>query len=156
MNESPSPGMATRHGTERVSKAVLTAAVPPIMLETARQIFREIAIPFYGTNRDGAIVSQSTLDQFWPWSMQDGLKNADDCIKSFSEIDFAEDIGKIDVPTLVLHGEDGQIVPVNNFGRKSARLIAGAKSIYYSGAPHGMTATHQDQINADLLAFLRN
>jgi len=166
-----------RHGTKRVAKAVLIAAVPPLMLKTAAnpeglplevfdsiragvfkdrsQFYKDLAIQFYGANRAGAKVSQGILDQFWLWSMQSGLKNAYDSIKAFSETDFTEDLKKIDVPTLVLHGEDDQIVPVNDSARKSARLIKGAKDIYYPGAPHGLTATHQDQINADLLAFLR-
>lgn len=167
----------SRHGTKRVAKAVLIAAVPPIMLKTAAnpeglpmevfdglragvykdrsQFYKDLAIAFYGANREGAKVSQGTLDQFWLWSMQAGLKNAYESIKAFSETDFTEDLKKIDVPTLVLHGEDDQIVPVHDSARKSARLIKGAKEIYYPGAPHGLTATHQDQVNADLLAFLR-
>jgi non-heme chloroperoxidase len=96
------------------------------------------------------------LDQFWLWSMQCGLKNAYESIKAFSETDFTEDLKKFDVPTLVLHGEDDQIVPVKNSAVKSARLIKGAKEIYYPGAPHGITATHQDQVNAELLQFLRS
>jgi non-heme chloroperoxidase len=167
-----------RHGTKRVSKAVLIAAVPPIMLKTTAnpeglpmevfdgiragvtrdrsQYYKNLAIAFYGANREGAKVSQGTLDQFWLWSMQCGLKNAYESIKAFSETDFTEDLKKFDVPTLVLHGEDDQIVPVHDSARKSARLIKGAKDIYYPGAPHGITATHQDQINADLMAFLRS
>jgi non-heme chloroperoxidase len=165
-----------RHGTKRVAKAVLISAVPPIMLKSAAnpeglpievfdkmrsdiardrsQFYKDLAISFYGANRPGAKVSQGTLDQFWLWSMQAGLKNAYECIKAFSETDFTEDLGKFDVPTLVMHGEDDQIVPVKDSARKSARLIKGAKEIYYPGAPHGMTATLQDQVNADLLAFL--
>ena len=100
-------------------------------------------------------MSQGLLDQFWLWSMQAGLKNAYDCIAAFSETDFTADLEKFDIPTLVLHGEDDQIVPVKDSARKSARLIRGAKDIYYPGAPHGITATHQDQVNADLLAFIR-
>jgi non-heme chloroperoxidase len=167
-----------RHGTKRVAKAVLVAAVPPIMLKSASnpeglpmevfdklregiardrsQFYRDLAKPFYGANRPGAEVSQGTLDQFWLWSMQAGLKNAYESIKAFSETDFTDDLGKIDVPTLVVHGEDDQIVPVKDSARKSARLIRGAKEIYYPGAPHGLTATHQDRVNADLLAFLRS
>jgi non-heme chloroperoxidase len=167
-----------RHGTKRVSKAVLIAAVPPIMLKTAAnpeglpievfdglraaisqdrsQFYKDLAIQFYGANREGAKVSQGTLDQFWLWSMQAGLRNAYESIKAFSETDFTDDLKKIDVPTLVLHGEDDQIVPVHDSARKSARLIKGAKDIYYPGAPHGITATHQDQVNADLLTFLRS
>ena len=96
------------------------------------------------------------LDQFWLWSMQAGLKNAYESIKAFSETDFTEDLQKFDVPTLVLHGEDDQVVPVNDSAGKSARLIQGAQEIYYPGAPHGLTASHQDQFNADLPAFLRS
>jgi non-heme chloroperoxidase len=120
------------------------------------QFYKDLAIPFYGANRPGSKVSRGTLDQFWLWSMQAGLKNAYDSIKAFSETDFTEDLKKIDVPTLVLHGDDDQIVPVKDSAMKSARLIRGAKEIYYPGAPHGLTATHQDQVNADLLAFLRS
>jgi non-heme chloroperoxidase len=166
-----------RHGTKRVAKAVLVAAVPPLLLKTAlnpeglpmevfdnlrkglakdpSQFYKDLAPAFYGANRPGAQVSQGVLDQFWLWSMQAGLKNAYESIKAFSETDFTEDLGKFDVPTLVLHGEDDQIVPVKDSALKSARLIRGAKEVYYPGAPHGLTATHQDQVNADLLAFLK-
>jgi non-heme chloroperoxidase len=167
-----------RHGTKRVAKAVLIAAVPPIMLKTASnpeglsievfddmrtaltkdrsQFYKDLAISFYGANREGAKVSKGILDQFWLWSMQAGLKNAYESIKAFSETDFTEDLKKFDVPTLVMHGEDDQIVPVKDAAKKSARLIKGAKEIYYPGAPHGLTATLQDQINSDLLAFLKS
>jgi non-heme chloroperoxidase len=167
-----------RHGTKRVAKAVLIAAVPPIMLKSATnpeglpievfddmrlgltkdrsQFYKDLAIAFYGANREGAKISKGILDQFWLWSMQAGLKNAYESIKAFSETDFTEDLKKFDVPTLVMHGEDDQIVPVKDAAKKSARLIKGAKEIYYPGAPHGITATHQDQVNADLLAFLRS
>jgi non-heme chloroperoxidase len=167
-----------RHGSKRVAKVVLIAAVPPIMLKTPAnpeglpmevfdglraglvkdrsQFYRDLAIQFYGANRPGANVSQGTLDQFWLWSMQAGLKNAYESIKAFSETDFTEDLKKIDVPALVLHGEDDQIVPVKDSAKKSAKLIKGAKEIYYPGAPHGITATHQDQVNSDLLEFLRS
>jgi non-heme chloroperoxidase len=167
-----------RHGTKRVAKAVLIGAVPPIMLKTAAnpeglpmevfdsmrsgilkdrsQFYKDLAMQFYGANRTGAKVSQGVLDQFWLWSMQAGLKNAYESIKAFSETDFTEDLKKIDVPTLVMHGEDDQIVPVKDSAVKSARLIKGAKEIYYPGAPHGLTATLQDQVNADLLAFLKS
>jgi non-heme chloroperoxidase len=101
-------------------------------------------------------VSPGILDQFWLWSMQSGLKSAYDCIEAFSETDFTDDLKRFDVPTLVLHGEDDQIVPVRDSAMKSARIIPGAKDIYYPGAPHGITATHQDQVNAELLAFLRS
>ena len=167
-----------RHGTKRVAKAVLIGAVPPIMLKTAAnpeglpmevfdsmrsgilkdrsQFYTDLAMQFYGANRTGAKVSQGVLDQFWLWSMQAGLKNAYESIKAFSETDFTEDLKKIDVPTLVMHGEDDQIVPVKDSAVKSARLVKGAKEIYYPGAPHGLTATLQDQVNADLLAFLKS
>jgi len=166
-----------RHGSKRVAKAVLIAAVPPIMLRTPAnpeglpvevfdglrsglakdrsQFYKDFAQAFYGANRPGAKVSQGTLDQFWLWSMQAGLKNAYECIKAFSETDFTQDLEKIDVPTLVMHGEDDQIVPVKDSAKKSARLIKGAAEIYYPGYPHGLTATHADQVNRDLLAFLR-
>jgi len=165
-----------RHGTKRVAKAVLIAAVPPIMVKSASnpeglpmevfdnlrsgitrdrsQFYKDLAVPFYGANRPGGKVSQGTLDQFWLWSMQAGLKNAYESIKAFSETDQTEDLKKFDVPTLVMHGEDDQIVPVKDSAKKSARLIRGAEEIYYPGAPHGLTATHQDQVNADLLAFI--
>ena len=167
-----------RHGTKRVAKAVLIAAVPPIMLKTAAnpeglpmevfdnmrsglmkdrsQFYKDLALMFYGANRPGAMVSQGILDQFWLWSMQAGLKNAYESIKAFSETDFTEDLKKFDVPTLVMHGEDDQIVPVKDSAKKSARLIKGAKEIYYPGRPHGLTATHQDEVNSDLLKFLNS
>jgi non-heme chloroperoxidase len=166
-----------RHGTRRVARAVLIAAVPPLLLQTPAnpeglpievfdglraslfndrsQTYRDFAPMFYGANRPEAKVSQGVLDQFWLWSMQSGLKNAYESIKAFSETDFTEDLKKFDVPTLVLHGEDDQIVPVKDSAVKSARLIKGAKEIYYPGAPHGITATHQDEVNAELLAFLQ-
>ena len=167
-----------RHGTKRVAKAVLIAAVPPIMVKSATnpeglpievfddmrsglvkdrsQFYKDLAISFYGANREGAKVSQGILDQFWLWSMQAGLKNAYESIKAFSETDFTEDLKKFDVPTLVLHGEDDQIVPVKDSARKAAKLIKSAQEIYYPGAPHGLTATHQDRVNADLLDFLKS
>ena len=167
-----------RHGTKRVAKAVLVAAVPPIMLKSPAnpeglpievfdklrsdlvkdrsQFYKDLAVMFYGANRPGANVSQGILDQFWLWSMQAGLTNAYESIKAFSETDFTEDLKKFDIPTLVMHGEDDQIVPVKDSAKKSARLIKGAKEIYYPGAPHGLTATHQDKVNADLLEFLRS
>jgi len=167
-----------RRGTGRVVKAALISAVPPIMVKSdanpeglpievfddmraslakdRSQFYKDLAVQFYGANRPGAKVTQGVLDQFWLWSMQSGLKNSYDSIKAFSETDFTEDLQKFDVPTLVLHGEDDQIVPVKDSARKSARLIKGAQEIYYPGAPHGLTATLQDQFNADLLAFLRS
>jgi non-heme chloroperoxidase len=164
-----------RHGTKRVAKAVLIGAVPPGLLKSAGnlegtplevfdglraalakdrgQFYKEFAIPFFGANRPGANVAQTTLDQFWRLSMQAGLKNAYECIEAFSETDFTEDLKKFDVPTLLMHGEEDQIVPINDTARRSQRLIRNAKAIFYPGAPHGLTVTHQDQINADLMAF---
>jgi non-heme chloroperoxidase len=126
------------------------------LVKDRSQFSKDLAVLFYGANRPGAEVSQGVFDQFWLWSMQAGLKNAYESIKAFSETDFTEDLKKIDVPTLVMHGEDDQIVPVKDSAVKTTKLIKGAKEIYYPGAPHGLTATLQDQVNADLLAFLRS
>jgi non-heme chloroperoxidase len=167
-----------RHGTKRVAAAVLIAAVPPILVRSASnpegipievfdglrsglfndrsQFYKDFAVQFYGANRAGVKVSQGMLDQFWLWSMQAGLKNSYDSIKAFSETDFTEDLKKFDVPTLVMHGEDDQVVPIKDSAKKSARLIKGAKEIYYPGRPHGLTATHQDEVNADLLKFVKS
>ena len=167
-----------RHGTKRVAAAVLIAAVPPIMVKSAAnpegisievfdglrngvakdrsQFWKDFALMFYGANRLGANVSQGMLDQFWLWSMQGGLKNVDDSIKAFSETDFHEDLKKFDVPTLIMHGDDDQIVPINISGKRSAKLIKGAKELFYPGLPHGLTATNADQVNADLLKFLKS
>src|SRR5437868_11973639 len=167
-----------RHGTKRVAAAVLIAAVPPLLVKSASnpegvpvevfeegrrslakdrsQYYKDFAAPFYGATRTDSKVSQGMLDQFWLWSMQAGLKNSYDSIKAFSETDFTEDLKKFDVPTLVLHGEDDQIVPINDSGKKSAKLIKDAKAIFYPGLPHGLTATHADRVNADLLDFLRS
>jgi non-heme chloroperoxidase len=166
-----------RHGSGRVAKAVLVGAVPPIMLKSdanpeglpikvfddiragvaadRSQFYKDLAVPFYGANRGSATVSQGLLDQFWLWGMQAGTLNAYECIKAFSETDFNADLEAIDVPTLVIHGEDDQIVPIDDSGRKSAEIVRGAQAIFYAGAPHGLTATHQDRVNADLLAFLQ-
>ncbi|WP_436015028.1 alpha/beta fold hydrolase [Rhizobium sp. LjRoot254] len=166
-----------RHGTSRVAKAVLIGAVPPIMVKTPAnpeglpievfdglrtslladrsQFYQNFAKAFYGANRPGSTVSQGVLDQFWLSSMQVGLVNAYDCIKAFSETDFTEDLKKFDVPTLLMHGEDDQIVPIDDSARKAVRLIQNAKELYYPAAPHGLTATHRDQVNADLLAFIK-
>ena len=167
-----------RHGTSRVAKAVLISAVPPGLLQSdanpeglpieafdglraglmadRSQFYKDLAVQFYGANRPGAEVSQGVLDQFWTWSMQSGLKNSYESITSLSETDFTEDLEKFDVPTLLLHGEDDQVVPVRASSLKSARIIKDARDIYYPGAPHGITATHQDQVNAELLAFLQS
>jgi len=167
-----------RHSTKRVAAAVLIGAVPPVMVKSAAnpdgipievfdglrsgvakdrsQFWKDFAIMFYGANRPGAKVSQGMLDQFWLWSMQGGLKNVYDSIKAFSETDFHEDLKKFDVPTLVMHGEDDQIVPIDISGRRSAKLIKGAKELFYPDLPHGLTATNADQVNADLLKFLKS
>ena len=173
-----------RHGTKRVAAAVLIAAVPPILVKSPSnpeglpievfdelrrglakdrsqfykdrsQFYKDFALMFYGANRPGAKVSQGILDQFWLWSMQAGLKNAYESIKAFSETDFTEDLKKFDVPTLVMHGEDDQIVPIKDSAKKSAKLIKGAQEIYFPGRPHGLTATHQDEVNAALLEFMK-
>jgi non-heme chloroperoxidase len=166
-----------RHGSRRVAKAVLIGAVPPLMLKTAAnpgglpmevfdglrasvradrsQLFKDLAVPFYGANRSGAKVSQGVLDAFWLQGMLASYPAAYDCIKAFSETDFTADLAKIDVPTLILHGDDDQIVPIDAAGRASARLIRGARLEVYAGAPHGMCTTLKDRVNADLLAFVR-
>lgn len=166
-----------RHGTDRVESAVLIGAIPPLMLKTAAnpgglplevfdgiranvladrsQFFRELATPFYGFNRSGAKVSQGLIDSFWLQGMQAGLKNAFDCIKAFSETDQTEDLKKFDVPTLILHGDDDQIVPIGASAMQSSKLVKGSTLKVYPGAPHGLTATHKDQVNKDLLHFLQ-
>ncbi len=167
-----------RHGTGRVKKAVLISAVPPLMLKTAdnpggvpiavfdglrkgqlenrAQLYRDIASgPFYGFNRPGAKVSQPLVDAWWAQGMQAGAKNTYDSIAAFSGTDFRADLKKFNVPTLVIHGDDDQIVPIDVAGRMSAKLIPGAKLLVYPGAPHGLTDTHKDRVNADLLAFLQ-
>ncbi len=166
-----------RHGTARVAKAVLISAVPPALLKAdanpeglpieafdgllagmandRSQFYKDLALQFYGANRPGTQVSQGLLDQFWAWSMQSGLKNSYECVQSLAESDFSGDLEQFDVPTLLVHGEDDQVVPVGN-SMRSAGIIKNAKDIYYPAAPHGLTATHQSQINADLLAFLES
>lgn len=165
-----------RHGTERVAKAVLIGAIPPLMLKTPAnpgglpmevfnelrtglsndrsQFYKDLSAQFYGANRPGSTVSQGVLDAFWLWSMQVGMKGAYDCIKAFSETDLTEDLGKIDVPTLIIHGDDDQIVPIADSALLSAKRIGGATLKVYAGAPHGLMTTHKDQLNADLLGFL--
>ena len=167
-----------RHGTKRVAAAVLIGAVPPLLLKTASnpdgipievfdglrsslakdpsQFWKDFATMFYGANRPGAKVSQGMLDQFWLWSMQGGLKNLYESVKAFSETDFHQDLKKFDVPALVMHGEDDQIVPIDISGKRSAKLIKGAKELFYPGAPHGLTSTNPDQVNADLLQFVKS
>jgi non-heme chloroperoxidase len=166
-----------RHGTARVAKAVLISAVPPALAKSdtnpeglpveafdailgglaadRSQFYRDLATQFYSANRPGSTVSQGVLDQFWAWSMQSGLKNSFETVTSLLESDFTQDLERFDVPTLLIHGDDDQVVPVGN-SMRSARLIKNCKDIYYPGAPHGLTATHQDQVNADLLAFLES
>jgi non-heme chloroperoxidase len=167
-----------RHGTKRVARAALIAAVPPLMLKTpanpdglSREVFDKIRLgcladrsqfyrdlasgPFFGANRPGARVSQGMIDSFWLQGMQAGHKNTLDCIKAFSETDFTGDLGKLDVPTLILHGDDDQIVPIGASALRSAKLVPHATLKVYPGAPHGLAYTHRDQLNADLLAFLR-
>jgi len=166
-----------RHGTKRVARAVLIGAVPPLMLKTAAnsgglpidvfdqiraavladrsQFFKDLSAPFYGANRPGAKVSQGLRDSFWLQGMQAGFKAAFDCIKAFSATDFTDDLKRFDVPTLILHGDDDQIVPIGASALLSSKLVKGAKLKVYPGLPHGMCSTHKDQINADLLAFFK-
>ena len=167
-----------RHGTRRVAKAVLIGAIPPLMLKTPAnpgglplevfdgiragvladrsQFYKDLSAPFYGANRPGSKVSQGVRDSFWAQGMQAGLKNAYDCIKVFSETDHTEDLAKIDVPTLFLHGDDDQIVPIGAAALRASKMVKGARLKVYPGAPHGLTATqHKDEVNADLLAFLK-
>ena len=166
-----------RHGTGRVAKAVLISAVPPLMLKTdanpgglpietfdglresvladRAQFFRDLSAPFYGANRPGAKVSQGLRDSFWLQGMLAGFKGVLDCIKAFSETDFTEDLKKFDVPTLILHGDDDQIVPIGASALLSSKLVKGATLKVYPGAPHGMCSTLKDQVNADLLAFIK-
>lgn len=166
-----------RHGTGRVAKAALIAAVPPLMLKTAAnpgglpmtvfdgirlgctadrsQFYLDLASgPFYGANRSGAKVSQGMIDSFWLQGMQAGHHNTLECIKAFSETDFTEDLARFDVPTLIVHGDDDQIVPIGAAALRSAKLVENATLKVYAGAPHGLTCTHRDCLNADLLAFL--
>ncbi len=167
-----------RHGTEHVAGAVLVSAVPPLMLETddnpggipievfdgmraasiadRAQLYRDLADgPFFGNNRPGADISQGVRDSFWQQGMQSGHRNAYECIAAFSATDFRGDLEKFDVPTLVIHGDDDQIVPFEVGGKASAALVEGATLKVYPGAPHGITDTHKGQLNADLLAFVQ-
>lgn len=166
-----------RHSTKRVAKAVLISAVPPLMVKTASnpaglpmdafdqlrasvlkdraQFFRDLSAPFYGANRPGAKVSQGLRDSFWQQGMQASFKAAYDCIKAFSETDFTEDLKKFNVPTLILHGDDDQIVPIGAAALLSSKLVKGAILKVYPGLPHGMCSTNKEQINMDLLGFLK-
>jgi non-heme chloroperoxidase len=167
-----------RHGTARVAKAVLIGAVTPLMLRTRdnpgglpmeafdqiragvirdrSQFFKDLSGPFYGANRSGANVSQGLRDSFWLQGMMAGHKGVIDCIKAFSETDFTDDLKKFDVPTLILHGDDDQIVPIGASAMLASKLVKGATLKVYPGLPHGMCSTHKDQINADLLAFIKS
>jgi non-heme chloroperoxidase len=166
-----------RHGTKRVSKAVLIGAVTPLMLKTASnpgglpmdvfdgirtgvtsdrsQFFKDLSGPFYGANRPGAKVSQGLRDSFWLQGMQAGHKAVIDCIKAFSETDLTEDLKTFDVPTLILHGDDDQIVPIGASALLSSKLVKGSTLKVYPGLPHGLCSTNKDQVNADLLAFIK-
>ena len=167
-----------RHGTKRVSKAALISAVPPLMLKTPEnpgglpmdtfdeirqhsiddrsQYYKDLASgPFYGANRPRSRVSEGVMDSFWLQGMQAGHKNTLDCIKAFSETDFTEDLKKFDVPTLIVHGDDDQIVPIGASALHSSKLVKNATLKIYPGAPHGLTDTHKAQLSADLLAFIR-
>jgi non-heme chloroperoxidase len=167
-----------RHGTKRVAKAVLISAVPPLMLKTAAnpeglpieafdalraavqadrsQFFRDLSLPFYGYNRPNAKISEGVRESFWLQGMLAGFPAAYDCIKQFSETDFTEDLKKFDVPTLILHGDDYQIVPIGAAGLHPAKIVKGAALKVYPGAPHGMCTTLKDWINADLIAFFQS
>ncbi len=166
-----------RHGTKRVAKAVLISAIPPLMVKTPAnpgglpievfdqlrasvkadrsQFWKDLSAPFYGANRPGAKVSQGLRDSFWAQGMQAGFNAAYDCIKVFSETDQTEDLKRFDVPTLIMHGDDDQIVPIGAAAMQSSKLVKGAVLKVYKGAPHGMPSTLKDQINDDLLAFIK-
>jgi non-heme chloroperoxidase len=166
-----------RYGTKRVGMAVLISSVPPLMVKTDKnpagapmsvfdglraaytenrpQFYRDITLPFYGYNRPGAKISEGIRDKWWLQGMMGGVKAGYDCIKAFSETDFTEDLKKFDVPTLVMHGEDDQIVPIAASALMSSKIVKGAELKVYPGYPHGMPTTHHEQINADLLTFLK-
>jgi non-heme chloroperoxidase len=166
-----------RHGTGRVSKAVLVNAIPPLMLLTPAnpggqpkanfdairtgitndrsQFYRDLTLPFFGANRPGSTVSQGVRDSFWMWSMQAGARGALECITAFSETDFTQDLKRFDRPTLIVHGDDDQIVPVANSAVLTARQVEGSTLKIYPGAPHGLPVTHKAQFNADLLSFIK-
>ena len=166
-----------RHGTRRVSKTVLVSSIPPLMLKTPAnpgglpievfdgiraalvsdraQFYRDLSGPFYGANRPGSKVSQGIKDALWLWSMQAGLRGSYEGIKAFSETDFTTDLKKIDIPTLIIHGDDDQNVPIADSALPSSKLIKKAMLKVYPGAPHGLMVTHKDQFNNDLLAFIR-
>jgi non-heme chloroperoxidase len=167
-----------RHGTRRVAKAVLIGAVPPVMVKSPSnpagtpmeafdqiraavladrsQFWKDLSMPFYGYNRPGAKVSEGVRESFWLQGMMCGMPGSYFCIKAFSETDMTEDLKKIDVPTLILHGDDDQIVPIADSAMLSAKLVKNATLKVYKGAPHGMCTTHKDHVSADLLAFLKS
>jgi non-heme chloroperoxidase len=167
-----------RHGTKRVAKAVLVSAVPPLMLKTAAnpgglpmeafdalragvladrsQFFKDLTTPFYGANKPGAKVSQGLRDSFWLQAMLTGFKGAYDCIKAFSETDFTQDLKKFDVPTLIVHGQEDQIVPIGASAMLSSKIVKGSTLKIYPGAPHGIPSTHKNQLNEDLLGFFKS
>ena len=166
-----------RHGTSRVDKAVLVSAIPPLMLQTEAnpgglprsafdeiragvaadrsQYYKDLSAPFYGINRPGSTVSDGVREAFWRMSMQVGYKGAYDCIEVFSETDLTKDLERFDVPTLIIHGDDDQIVPVGASALLSVKIVPGAELKLYPGAPHGLPLTHRDQFNEDVLAFIR-
>lgn len=166
-----------RHGTKRVAMAVLISAVPPVMVKTEKnpgglpvsvfddlrakllanraEFYKEFTLPFYSYNRPGARISEGIRDRWWLQSMMGGSKPQYDCIKAFSETDFTEDLKKFDVPTLILHGDDDQIVPIGASAQISSKIVKNAKLKVYPGFPHGMPTTHAEQINADLLTFFQ-
>jgi len=166
-----------RHGTDRVAKAVLVSAIPPLMVQTPAnpgglplkvfdeirasvlkdrsQYFKDLSVPFFGANRAGAAVSQGTRDTFWLLGMQAGFSSVYDCIKVFSETDLTEDLKRMDVPTLIIHGDDDQIVPINASALLAAKIVKQATLKIYEGGGHGLPATHKHRLNADLLAFCR-
>jgi len=167
-----------RHGTRRVAKAVLIGAVPPLMLQTDKnpgglplsvfdgiragvagdrsQFYKDLTLPFYGYNRPGAKISEGVREHWWLQGMTGGVKAHYDCVKAFSETDFTEDLKRFDVPTLILHGDDDQIVPIGASGLMSAKIVKHATLKVYPGFPHGMCTTHAEQINADLLSFINS
>ena len=167
-----------KYGTARVAKAVLVSAVPPLMLKTAAnpngtpldvfdgirkgvadnraQFFKDLSLPFFGYNRDGAKVSDGVRQFFWLQGMLGGIKGLYDCVHEFSEVDYTEDLKKMSIPTLIVHGDDDQIVPIDAAARRSVEIAPNATLKVYPGAPHGLPITHQDQLNADLLAFIRS
>jgi non-heme chloroperoxidase len=166
-----------RHGSDRVAKVVLVGAVPPLMLKTEAnpegtpievfdgirkntggdrsQFFKDLTIPFYGFNRDGAKINEGLRESFWLQGMMGGIKGEYDCVREFSEVDYTEDLKKIDKPTLVIHGDDDQIVPIKASAEKTAKIVKGAQLKVYPGGPHGLAQTEADKFNADVLAFIK-